>query len=132
MILSLAAGNAAVNAVTALLNAGTPPGLIKIWTGSAPATPETADSGTLLATLTFSTTAFANASSGTATANTITSGTAVATGTAGYARAYNAAGTCVLQFTVGTSGADLIFGTLSINSGDVVACSSLTYTQPSS
>lgn len=132
MLLSLAAGNAAVNAVTALLNAGTPPGLLKLWTGSAPATPETADSGTLLATLTFSTTAFANASGGIATANTITPGTAVATGTVGYGRAYNAAGTCVLQFTVGTSGADLIFATLSINTGDTISCTSLTYTQPSS
>lgn len=131
MDISLLAGNAAVNAVTALIDAGSPPGLFKVFTGSMPATPETADSGTLLYSTTFSNPSFGAASSGTATANTITSTTASNTGTAGYWRAYNAAGTCIMQGSVGTSGADINFNTLSFLSGQTVTITSLTYTQPS-
>lgn len=120
---------AALDALTALLNAGGA-GHIKIWTGSAPATTETADSGTLCATLTLSATAFGASTDngdGTAkaTAAAITSDTdAASTNTAGYFRAYSGAGTCIIQGTVGTSAADMILNTTSIVQHSTVAISS--------
>ena len=121
---------ASVNAVTALLNSG----FIKIYTGAQPAL-NGAVTGTLLATMTFSATAFpaATASAGTvtATANAITSGTAGNTGTAGYHALLKSDGTTIVATgSVGTSGADLNLNTLSITSGNTVSCSSYLITQP--
>jgi hypothetical protein len=121
---------AAVNAFTALLNSG----FIKIYTGAQPAL-NGAVTGTLLATMTFSATAFptATASGGvtTATANSITSGTAGNTGTAGYFALVKSDNTTVVATgSVGTSGADLNLNTLSITSGNTVACSSFLVTMP--
>lgn len=116
--------DAAVNAVTALLNSG----FIKVYTGSQPAA-DGAITGTLLATMTFGATAFGASSSGTATANAITSGTAGNTGTAGYFALEKSDGTTVVATgSVGTSGADLNFNSLSISSGATVSCSSFTIT----
>lgn len=128
---SQAGAVAALNALLALLNVGGA-GTVKVLTGSPPATLETADSGTLLATLTLSATAFPTATTITspfrgaeATANSITSDTSAdATGTAGYFRATNNAGTNVIQGTAGTSSADLILNTTSIVSGATVAITS--------
>jgi hypothetical protein len=134
---SQTAAQSALDALLALINAGTPPGKIKIYTGSPPSNVEAAATGTLLATLTFSNTAFQAAVAITsprgarATANAITSDTnAAATGTAGYFRATNAAGTAVLQGTCGTSNADMILNTTSIVAGATVSCSSYTVTLP--
>lgn len=125
-----ATADAAVNAVTALLNSGT----INVYSGGQPAL-NGALTGTLLVQLTFGATAFANAiaSGGIATgsANAITSGTATNTGTAGYfALVKSDASTVVATGTVGTSGADLNFSTLSIVSGAVVTCSAFSITLP--
>lgn len=126
---------AALDALTALLNAGGA-GHIKIFTGSAPATVETADSGTLLSTLGLSATAFGASTdngdgSAKATAAAITSDTnAAATNTAGYFRAYSGAGTCIIQGTVGTSAADMILNTTAIVAGSTVTISSWTINMP--
>lgn len=122
--------NAAVNAVTALLNSG----FIKVYSGTQPAV-DGSVTGTLLVTLTFGSTAFggsvASGSGATATANTITSGTAAATNTAGYFALVKTDGTTVVGTgSVGTSGADLNFDSLSIVSGAVVSCTSFTITMP--
>lgn len=119
---------AAVNAFTALCNSG----FIKIYTGAQPAL-NGAVTGTLLASLTFSATAFpaATASGGTvtATANAITSGTAGNTGTAGYFALLKSDGTTIVATgSVGTSGADLNLNTLTITSGNTVSCSSFLVT----
>jgi hypothetical protein len=121
---------AAVNAATALLNNG----YMAIYTGTQPSL-DGSVTGTLLAELTFSSTAFATAtaSSGTvtATANAIISATATNTGTAGYFVLYASNGsTVVATGSVGTSGADLNFNNLSITSGATVSCSSFSITQP--
>lgn len=130
MKISDLACNAAINAICALLDAN-PPGVLKIYTGSAPTNTTDADSGTLLSTLTFSNTSFGAASSKTATANTITSDTNVAnTGTAGYFRAKDGNGVTIMQGTVGTSGTDLIFNTVNFVAGGTCAITSLTATQP--
>jgi hypothetical protein len=132
-MMSMAAAKTALNAITALLNSGT----ISIYSGSAPATVETAASGTLLSSgLTFSATAFGNATdSGTglavATANTITSDTnAAASGTAGYFRAISSGSTVVLQGTVGTSSADMVLNSTSITAGGTVSVTSYVINLP--
>ena len=117
-----------INAFTALLNNG----FIEVYTGSQPSV-DGSLSGTLLATMTFGATAFANAtasgSGGSAAANTITGGTAGNAGTAGYFALVTSGSATVGTGSVGTSGADLNFNTLSIVSGAVVACTAFTVTQ---
>ena len=118
-----------INAFTALLNNG----FIEVYSGSQPSV-DGSLSGTLLATMTFGATAFANAtasgSGGSAAANTITGGTAGNAGTAGYFALVTSGSATVGTGSVGTSGADLNFNTLSIVSGAVVSCSSFTVTMP--
>ena len=122
-----AATEAMINAFTALLNNGT----LQVYSGSQPAV-DGGLSGTLLATLTFGATAFANAvasgSGGSAAANTITSGNAGNTNTAGYFALVTSGSATVGTGSVGTSGADLNFNTLSIVSGAVVACTAFSVT----
>lgn len=120
---------ASVNAVTALLNSG----FLEVYSGSQPALngPLT---GTKLAKLSLSATAFASATASggvvTATANTITSANALATGTAGYfALLKSDDSTVVITGTCGTSSTDLVLNTTSITSGVNVSCSSLTITE---
>lgn len=120
---------AELNALTALLNSG----FLEIYTGGQPAL-DGGLSGTLLVTLSFAATAFANATAAagtvTATANTITNGTAVATGTAGYfALLASNNSTVIGTGSVGVSGADLNMSTTAIVSGAVVSCSSFSFTQ---
>lgn len=132
--ISTAARNAACDAVVDLVDAGTPPGLLKIYAGSVPADVNAALGGaTLLGTLTMSNPAFGSASSGVATASAITSDTSAdATATATFFRITNAAGTAIIQGNVGTSGADLNLSSTAITSGGTIAVSSLTYTQAGS
>lgn len=132
--ISTAARNAACDAVVDLVDAGTPPGLLKIYGGSVPADVNAALGGaTLLGTLTMSTTAFGSASSGVATAAAISSDTSAdATATATFFRITNAAGTAIIQGNVGTSGADLNLSSVAITAGGTIAVSSLTYTQAGS
>jgi hypothetical protein len=120
---------AGVNSVTALLNSG----FIELYTGSQPAL-NGAVTGTLLATMTFSATAFgtSTATGGTVTAssNAITSGTAANTGTAGYFALIASNGTTVVGTgSVGTTGADLNLNSTAISSGATVSCSAFTITQ---
>ena len=128
-----AATIASVNAETALLNTG----FLQIFTGTQPADANQALTGTLLASLTFGSTAFgagvASGSTGsrvvTATANAIGAATAGNSGTAGYFALLKADGTTVNAMgSVGTSGADLNLNSLSISSGATVSCSSFTIT----
>lgn len=133
-VMSIIAAKAALDAVTALIGAS---GNLFIRTGAQPATTLTADSGTLLATLPLSATAFPASTSATAnglataTANAITSDTNAAnTGTAGHFRMKTSGGTTILQGNVGTSGADLNLNTTSITAGDTVAITSFKVTLP--
>lgn len=125
---------AALDAMTALLG-GT--AYIEVRTGSMPATTLTADSGTLLATMNFSATAFPASANDTlgnalATANAISADVSIdATGTAGYFRAKSGAGVVIFQGTCGTSAADMILTTTSLVIGGQLACSSYTIKLPS-
>ena len=129
--LTNAAASAAADAVVDRIDTGGA-GTIKIYTGTIPTDADTAvGAQTLLATLTFSATAFGSASNGVATANAITSDTSAdATGTAAWARIANGSGTTQMDVTVGTSGDDINFNTVSFVTGATVSITALTYTQP--
>jgi hypothetical protein len=115
-----AAMAAALDAVKALCNSGT----LVIYQGSQPATPETAiGANNDLVTFTFSSTAFGSDSlSGgneQATASfTSSSVSPTRSGTAGFARVWQTGGTTpVGDFTVGTSGTDIVLGSTTISTG---------------
>ena len=129
--LTNAAASAAADAVVDRIDAGGA-GTIKIYTGTIPTDADTAlGAQVLLATLTFSATAFGAAANGVATASAITSDTSAdATGTAAWARIASGAGTTQMDVTVGTTGEDINFNTVSFVSGATVAITALTYTQP--
>jgi hypothetical protein len=136
-VISMLSAIAGLNAILALLNTGGA-GSIKIYTGAPPATTLTGASGTLLSSgCTLSATAFPTAVDGattglaTATASAISNDTNAAnTGTAGYFRALNGAGTVIVQGTVGTSAADMILNTTSIVAGSTVSITSWVVTLP--
>lgn len=130
--LTNAAASAAADAVVDRIDNGAAAGTIKIYTGTIPTDADTAiGAQTLLATLTFSDPAFGAASNGVATASAITSdSSADATGTATWARIADSNGVTQMDVTVGTSGEDINFNTVSFVTGATVAITSLTYTQP--
>lgn len=133
--ISNAAAKAMADTFDDQVNIGSTASVLDVRTGAQPADPDTAATGTLLATLTFSDPAFGAASDGAPggllTASAITQdSSADATGTAGYFR-IRATGTGaddVADGECGTSGADLNFNTTSITSGSAVSITSLTVT----
>jgi hypothetical protein len=126
---SAAAANAACDAMTALLAAGS----IKIYTvgSGVPATVATPISDqTLLGTLTLGSPAFAGAIAGVATANAITGDSSADTnGTASFYRALTSGGVAVFQGLCGTSVSDLNLNSLSIVQGAAIDITSWTVTE---
>lgn len=116
--LETTARNAAANAVVDLLDGGT---LVFETSGDAE-----------VATLTFGTPAFGNATGGVATANSITADSSATGGTVDHASLYTSGAAKVLEATTGTSGAEINLSSLSVGAGANVSCSSLTYTQSAS
>jgi hypothetical protein len=124
-----------VNALAALCNGGT----LNIYAGSQPTDANTAVSGqTLLATLTFSSPAFAAATASgspgskvvTATANAIGSATSVGSGTASWFRVLTSGSAAVLDGSAGTSGCDLNLSSTAITGGgQTVSVSSFSISQ---
>lgn len=106
-------------------------GKIRIYSGTPPATANTALSGnTVLADLTCAAPFAGAASGGVLTVGTITSDTSAdATGTATFFRVLTSGAAAVIQGTVGTSGADLNLNTVSITAGATVAISTFTITE---
>lgn len=137
--ISNSAAKRLANAFETEVDIGSTASVIDIRSGAQPADPDTAASGTLLATLTFTDPAFGAATDanpgGLITAATITGdSSADATGTAGYFR-IRATGTGaddVADGEVGTSGADLNFNTTAITSGSQVDITAFTVTMPES
>ncbi len=124
LTLPTATRNAACNAIVDLLDVGSgqATGDLRFYTAAF---------ATLLATLLFSNPAFGAASTGVATASAITAdSSADATGTAAVLRARDRDAGTVFEGTVGTSGADINFNTVSWTSGDNISVSSLTFTVP--
>jgi hypothetical protein len=123
------------DAFTTEIDLGSTAAVIDIRSGSQPADPDTAATGTLLATLTMSDPSFGSAADanpgGRITANSITSdSSADATNTAGYFR-MRSTGTGaddVADGEVGTSGSDLNMNTTAITAGSTVSITSMTVT----
>jgi len=119
--LSTAGRNAAVDAVTALIDVNGP-GDLRISTGLS--------FSTILATLVLSNPAFGASSGGTADAFSITSDTNTGAGTATHFQIRDGNGTEIMHGTVGTSGTDLILNSTTFTSGGIASLSSLTISQP--
>lgn len=102
-----AATNAATTAFASTAGAGT---TLEVRTGAAPATPETAATGTLLATVTIGSWTGTSDGSGNITAPNPAAVTIAATGTAGHFRLKTSGGTALLDGSIGgpSSGEDLI------------------------
>lgn len=106
-------------------------GSIQLRSGAQPANPQTAASGTLLATFNFGDPAFAAAAAetnyATITANPIASATAVAAGTAGWFRILDNSGDAVYDgaVTVTGGGGEMTIGNTSISNGSEVNVTSL-------
>jgi hypothetical protein len=120
---------AELNALTALLNSG----FLNVYSGAQPIL-DGAITGTRLAHLTLSATAFATAvASGgtvTATANAIGSDTNAVGGTAGYFALLKSDGTTVIMTgSVGTSNADLVLSTTSVTGGGTFSIADFAITQ---
>jgi hypothetical protein len=123
LTLTTAARNAAVDAVTALINVSAP-GKFKIRAST-----------TDLAILILSSTSFGASSSGTATGTSLPKTVAaVATGTADNFLITDGANTTVLSGTVTATGGggDATLNNTSIAAGQTVNLTTLTYTQPAS
>jgi hypothetical protein len=123
-----------LDAVLDLIDVNTP-GTIEIRTGAEPTNCLDADSGTLLAELTFAATAFEGATDAdpgaTANANAIVGeADAPDTGTAGHFRVKDGNGLVITQGTVDTAGADMNLDTTTINAGDTVDLSDWDITWP--
>lgn len=131
--LATSARNAAADAIVDLLDAGAGAGKIEIRTGSQPATPNTAATGTVLSTVTLADPAFGAAASGTVTlAGTPLTDTGDADGTAGWFRAYDSNNNAVLDgsCTVTGGGGDLELATLTISTGVTFQITGGTLTMP--
>jgi hypothetical protein len=136
-IVTLAAAprNAALNAITALINTGGA-GTINFYTGAMPATPDTATTTqVLLATLTFSATAFGAATTSGSVSNAVAGSitpedAALDTGIITWARIRNGSGAAIMDVDVGVTGsaATVTLNTTSIIAGGEVILTSATLT----
>lgn len=120
------AANAAVDAITDLLDGGT----LELRTGSKPALPSDAATGTLLVTITLGTPSFTVASARSATITDPAAVAAVATGRAAWFRARSSGGTGRVDGLVGLSGSDLNLDNVDIVVGGVVDLSGGTFSWP--
>lgn len=132
MQLAALARQTVINALAALLNNGT----LRLYSNDA-ADPDSAASGTLLAELTFASTAFQTATddgtNASAAANAIAQdASANNSGTAAHWRAYNSSGTMVIKGTAsGTGGGgELQLNNTSIVAGGIVSIASMTLRAP--
>lgn len=118
----------------ALVGAFTNSSQLQIYTGTQPATPETALSGnTLLATVVLPASSAFSSSNGVMTAAAISNVTIGNTGTATFFRWTKSDGTTVIaDGSVGTSGADMNLNSTSLVQNAVLSTSSFTFTVPSS
>lgn len=119
MNLSQANATLGINAMIAPFNGGT----VTIYSGTQPASPETALSGnTALVAGVYAATAFAAPTYVSPDMQSVASFTAAsyaptAAGTATFARVTESGGTAIADLTVGTTGTDIIIGSTSIQTG---------------
>lgn len=120
--------NSRMDAIKTAIDAGSGPGLLRIYDGTRPATGGTAT--TLLAELTFNDPSFPSATTGVITASAITQdSSANATGTATWFRVIDSTATFVMDGNVGTSGSDLNLTTTAIVITQPVSVTSFVLTE---
>lgn len=132
--ISTAARNAAADAIVDRVDAGPAAGRLKVYTGTQPAGPDSAATGTLLADFALADPAFGNASSGSAALAAVANVNASATGTAGWFRVTDSTGTAVFDgsITATGGGGDLEMTSTSLTSGSPVQITGGSFTQPAS
>jgi hypothetical protein len=125
--LSAAVRNARLDAIETTIGTSA---VLKIRSGAAPANVATADSGTVLATLSLPSDWLAAAASGSkAMSGAWADASADATGTAAHFRIYASDGTTPhIQGTVGTSGTDMIVDSTSFTAGQAFSITSFSLT----
>jgi hypothetical protein len=125
---STAVRNAALDAIETATGTSA---ILKIRTGSQPASCAAADSGTVLATINLAADWAAAASGGTKSWSglPVSDISADNTGTAGHFRLYASDGTtCHMQGSVGTSGTDMIVTSVNFTAGQTFNINSFTWT----
>jgi hypothetical protein len=129
---STAARNAAAAAVVGLLDAGPTAGTIQIRSGAMPANPQTAATGTLLATVILADPAAGAPAAGVATVTDPASVTVAADGTAGWARFLDSTGAAVLDCDVTATGGGgaITLATTTLTTGLTLDMGAITYTAP--
>lgn len=122
--------NSQLQDIATAIDAGSGPGLIRIYNAPKPATGAAITTQTLLAELTFSDPMQTSITNGVLTAAVITDdSSANATGTAAWFRVVDSAGTFVMDGVVGTTGAaDLVMNTVDIVSGIPISITSFVIT----
>jgi hypothetical protein len=130
--LSTTARNAMADSLVDLLDAGTGAATIQIRSGSMPATPQTAATGTLLATVTLADPAAGSAATGVATISDPASVTGAADGTAGWARILDSSNNVVMDCDVTATGGGgaITLNTVTISTGVSVDLGAITVTVP--
>lgn len=123
--ITAAVAQALATALATAIGAGSS---IRIYSGTKPATPETAATGTLLATVAIS--GSFSASAGVITAADPASVTPAASGTAGYFRVLTSGSTAILDGTVGTSGADMNLSSTAISTASPLDLGVPSFTVP--
>lgn len=139
-VLADTARNAACNGIVDLIDAGAGAGTLVIFANTQPTNPQTAHGATgaqILATLTFSATAFGAAAAGQATANAITSDVSVDnTDTAVWARVYDGDGVdptdAVFDMDILQGSGTLNLDNTSFVAGGTAAITSMQITVPAS
>jgi hypothetical protein len=132
--LPIASRNVAANAVADLVDAGSGAGLVRVYSGSQPASADLAATGTLLAAFTLNDPAFGSAVAGTATlvVSPALSTTGLAAGDAGWFRVVDSTGATVLDGSVTATGGggDLIMSTITVSVGLTLQLTAGTTTMP--
>lgn len=116
--------NTIADTVVDLIDAGGSAGTLNFYTSNG---------GTLLATLTFSATAFGAASSGVATAAAITEDANTAAGTVAWFEVQDSSGNTIFEGDVtddDTGTGSILLSSTTLGTGDTLSVTSLTYTAP--
>lgn len=131
--ISTAARNAAANAAVDLVDGGSGPGKIRIYSGTQPAGPDTAiGAQVLLAEAALSDPGFAGVVNGVKVLDNtpVPAGTGLAAATATWFRIVDSNNLAVIDGSAGTSGTDLVLNTAAITVGVAVEITSGTITMP--
>ncbi len=118
--------NVQADALGAVFNAGT----LEIYTGTQPADPNSAPTGTLLVTITIPNPAFGAAAAGVISKSGTWADTAVDTGVAGWARFIGTTETFDVVVTEDPGDNDLLINSVDVTLGNTVTVVSLTITVP--